>query len=203
MRFDGVMFDLLTALIDSWSLWIEVAGDADSGRRWRRRSLELVTRAGAYVPYEDLVFESSRQVGLGEGRPRRLLERWGELRAWPEVKELAECLEGRRLGVVTNCSQDCAERAAAVTGLSFDAVVSAERAGFYKPNPRAYRAGLDALALPAERVLFVAGSPHDVPGAQAAGLTVYWSNRLSETLPATAEAPMRNAPSLSALCSLM
>ncbi len=31
-RIDAIAFDLLTALIDSWSLWIEVAGEAALGR---------------------------------------------------------------------------------------------------------------------------------------------------------------------------
>ena len=47
-RFRAVAFDLLTALIDSWSLWIEVAGDAELGKKWRRNSLLLVTSAGDY-----------------------------------------------------------------------------------------------------------------------------------------------------------
>ena len=45
--------------------------------------------------------------------------------------------------------------------------MSAERAGHYKTAPEAYRSALDALALPPKRVLFVAGSSHDVPGAGA------------------------------------
>jgi 2-haloacid dehalogenase len=32
-RYDVVLFDLLTALLDSWTLWNAVAGDEDSGRR--------------------------------------------------------------------------------------------------------------------------------------------------------------------------
>jgi len=38
-RYDAVAFDLLTALIDSWTLWNAVAGSADAGLRWRRRYL--------------------------------------------------------------------------------------------------------------------------------------------------------------------
>ena len=31
-RYDAILFDLLTALIDSWSLWSRVAGGEDAGR---------------------------------------------------------------------------------------------------------------------------------------------------------------------------
>lgn len=34
-RYDVVLFDLLTGLLDSWTLWNRVAGSAEDGRRWR------------------------------------------------------------------------------------------------------------------------------------------------------------------------
>jgi hypothetical protein len=33
--YDAVLFDLLTALPDSWPPWNAVAGGEDAGRRWR------------------------------------------------------------------------------------------------------------------------------------------------------------------------
>src|SRR5205085_96699 len=98
----------------------------------------------------------------------------GELRPWPEAPAVLRLLHGRRLAIVTNCSQRLAELAAARTGGVFEQVVSAERAGVYKPDPRPYRFAAAALGLPPERILFVAGSAHDVPGATRAGMPVYW-----------------------------
>ena len=175
--FGAVAFDLLTALVDSWSLWALVARDRDLGHAWRRASLRLVTGAGDYTPYEAVVRVAAAEVGLPSDLADELLARWNELRPWPEVPDVLARLRGRRLAIVTNCSQRLAEIAAAATGGSFEVVMSAERAGAYKTDPRAYRAGLEALGLPAERVLFVAGSAHDVPGAHAVGMPVYWSNR--------------------------
>ena len=51
----AVLFDLLTALIDSWALWNAVAGSEETGLAWRAAYLRLTYGAGAYVPYEDLV----------------------------------------------------------------------------------------------------------------------------------------------------
>lgn len=31
----AVLFDLLTGLINSWTLWDDVAGSQEDGRRWR------------------------------------------------------------------------------------------------------------------------------------------------------------------------
>ena len=204
LRFDAVAFDLLTALMDSWSLWISVAGDEDLGRRWRRASLRLVTTAGRYRSYETIVREATDEVGLALAKADELIVRWmsGELRPWPEAPAVLARLsaQGWRTAVVTNCSQRLAEAAAAATGHHFDAIVSAERAGIYKIEPGAYRAGLAALGdLPPARVLFVAGSAHDVPGAGAVGMPVYWSNRFGEPVPAGAPAPLADARDLSGL----
>lgn len=207
-QFDAVIFDLLTALIDSWSLWIEAAGEEDLGRRWRRASLQLVTTAGAYRPYEAIVREAAHEVGLARATADRLIARWleGGLRPWPEAPSVLADIaaQGWRTAVVTNCSQRLAERAAMATGHRFDAVVSAERAGFYKVTPAAYRAGLAALGgPPPARVLFVAGSAHDVPGAGAVGMPVYWSNRFGEAVPSGAPPPLVNARNLLGLPSLL
>jgi len=206
--FDAVAFDLLTALIDSWSLWIEVAGEDALGRAWRRNSLHRVTTAGAYRSYETIVEEAAHEVGLKSSHADELIARWagGELQPWPEAQSvLAQlALQGWRTAVVTNCSQRLAEAAAAATGHHFDAVISAERAGFYKTDPRAYQAGLAALGRPdPSRVLFVAGSAHDVPGAGAIGMPVYWSNRFADAVPVGAPAPVLNSPSLLDLPALL
>lgn len=207
-RFRAILFDLLTALMDSWSLWIDVAGEDMLGRAWRRESLRRVTTAGAYRSYEQIVIEAGDVVGLESSKASLLLERWeaGALQPWPETRRvLAElAAAGWTTGVVTNCSQRLAEIAAAATHYSFDEIVSAERAGVYKTDPRAYRAGLEALGQSAPtEVLFVAGSAHDVPGAGAAGMRVYWSNRFGEPVPAGAPAPLRNEPNLLQLSSLL
>ena len=75
----------------------------------------------------------------------------------------------------------------AALGSPFAVVVSAERAGAYKPDPRPYQLALDELGLPAERVLFVAGSSHDVVGAVGMGMPVVWVNRLGLPTPPGAE----------------
>lgn len=189
-RFDAIAFDLLTALIDSWSLWSAVAGEDELGRVWRKASLARVTAAGAYRPYDAIVRESAVAVGLPAAKADELLTRWPELKPWPEVPGILQQLRGRRLAIVTNCSQRLAELAAAATGGNFEIIMSAEQAGYYKTAPQAYQAGLAALGLPAKRVLFVAGSPHDVPGAGAVGMPVYWANRAGAPIPAGAPPPV-------------
>ena len=69
-------------------------------------------------------------------------------------------------------------RAAERVGVPFDVVVTAERAGAYKPRPEPYHYALEELAVAPEAVLFVAGSPNDLIGAGAAGMPVWWHNRV-------------------------
>jgi 2-haloacid dehalogenase len=130
-RFDGVLFDLLTALLDSWTLWNALAGSEASGRRWRSEYLKRTCRAGAYRPYEVLVSEAAEAVGLPRHAADTLADRYGELQPWPDVRPVLGQLAaaGLRLGVVTNCSEALGRIAAGCVGIALDAAVSAERAG--------------------------------------------------------------------------
>ena len=175
----AIVFDLLTALLDSWSLWDSAASPYD-GRKWRQRYLEITFGAGAYVPYPDLVRRAAIDAGLPLSAPETLLRDWGKLQSWPEAHTVLQKLKqrGYKLGVVTNCSRDLGHAAASIFGDVFDAVVTAEESGFYKPQPAAYSAILRAMGVAADETLFVAGSAGDVQGATAAGMRVVWHNRV-------------------------
>jgi 2-haloacid dehalogenase len=181
---DAVVFDLLTGLLDSWSLWDSVAGnsvtgDDEAGRRWRARYLRLTYAAGDYRPYVDLVAEAARDERLDPRLATELVRRWDELAPWPEAASvIARLSASRKIAVVTNCSEALGRRAVDRVGGRFDVVVTAERAGAYKPRPEPYQLALDELGLPATRVLFVAGSPFDIEGAGRLGMPVWWHNRV-------------------------
>ena len=177
--FDAVVFDLLTALIDSWTLWNRVAGSAERGLRWRRQYLDLTYRAGAYRPYEGVVREAAELAGIGTARAEELVRRWSELAPWPETPAVMAELAGRvPLGIATNCSTRLGSIAAERSGGRYVAIATAEGVGYYKPRPEPYRAVLAQLATDPARTLFVAGSAADVPGAKGVGMPVYWHNRM-------------------------
>ena len=175
MRYFAIGFDLLTALLDTWTLWSAVAGDRALGMRWHAAS-QAQLRGRAYRPFDRIVRDSAEEVGLAPAKAEELLQRWGEFDPWPDVPAVLSRLENTTRFIVTNCSRDLGARAAKRAG-SFDLVMTAEEAGAYKPDPRPYRAALAALGLDAGDVLFVAGSAHDVGGAARAGMDVYWANR--------------------------
>lgn len=206
--YDAVIFDLLTALLDSWRLWNAVAGSESAGLKWRKAYLGLTYDAGAYRPYEDIIREAAAAAGIAPDVAETLIARWSDLRPWAEAVSVLSELRRRgvKLGVATNSSNALAEHALAAAGSFdaklFDAVATAESAGFYKPRPEPYQLALRLLGTDPARTLFVAGSAADVPGATAVGMPVYWHNRVG--LPAVgAVEPMRTERSLTPILTLV
>lgn len=125
------------------------------------------------------------------------------MQAWPETDEVLRELakEGYKLGVVTNCSRELGRVAVGIVersvgdGFSFDATVTAEESGFYKPVGAAYEAILVKMGLSAEEVLFVAGSAGDVQGATDVGMKVVWHNHVGLAKKGSA-VPLREGKSL-------
>ncbi len=196
----AVLFDLLTALLDSWTLWDSVARSEEKGRAWRAEYLRLTYGSGVYVPYEDLIRTAARTAGLPDGAPQALEDRWQGLEAWSGVQEVLDRLVGRtKLAVVTNCSKRLGLLAAARLNTRWDCVVTAEEAGYYKPNLRPYRLALERLGVAASDAAFVAGSGYDLIGTSAAGLRTYWHNRVGLERPADAPPPDFESPTLESL----
>ena len=200
MTYAAVGFDLLTALLDTWSLWCDVAGDRPLGMRWHAASQELL-RGKRYRPFEDIVRESAKQVGIDPKQASALLRRWGEFEPWPDVPPVMERLDATRRFIVTNCSRKLGRLAAFRAG-SFELVMTAEEAGAYKPDPLPYRMALDRLDLDPAEVLFVAGSAHDVGGAARVGMDVYWANRGGAPAPTDGTA-LRQEPDFRGLLDTM
>jgi len=196
----AVLFDLLTALLDSWSLWNRAAGSETAGRAWRAEYLRLTYGCGAYVPYEELVRQAALQVGLRESAARVLEAQWLQLAPWSGAQEVLRKLAPHcRLAIVTNCSKRLGEQAAGLFDIDWDVIVTAESAGFYKPDPRPYQMALDRLKIDARDAAFVAGSSYDMFGTSATGLRTYWHNRVGLELVPGAQAPELEAPTLDAL----
>jgi len=193
----AVLFDLLTALLDSWTVWNAAAGSEEKGRTWRAEYLRLTYGCGAYVPYEQLVKEAARNTGMPGSATDALEAQWDTLPVWSGARELLLALKPHcRLAVVTNCSRRLGHRAAARLGIDWDAVVTSEEAGFYKPDPRPYRVALERLGVEAHDAAFVAGSGYDMFGTSVVGLRTYWHNRVGLALPQGAPSPELQAPTL-------
>jgi 2-haloalkanoic acid dehalogenase type II len=197
VKYRAVLFDLLTALLDSWSVWDAAAGGVEPGRRWRAAYLRRNYQTGAYRQYEAIVAEAAAEAGLDAGAAARLVAHWQHIRPWPDVKPVLDEIRARlAIAVVTNCSEKLGQIAVCATGVEFNSVVTAERAGYYKPDPRAYGLALKEMGVEARDCLMVAGSPYDLFGAKAMGMDAYWHNHVGLPAPPDMPRPLVEARSL-------
>ena len=195
-----ILFDLLTALMDSWSIWEEAAGNREDGLKWRFQYLKITYGCGAYRPYETLVREAAVAAGFDVSLADELEKHWCTLRGWPEALDvLKELKKDYRLGVVTNCSERLGRMAADQVGIAFDVVVTAAQTGFYKPDPRPYEMALSIAGVTASEALFVAGSAYDMKGTSKVGLATIWHNRIGMATPEGIPSPMVTIKTLSEL----
>src|SRR3954466_3910724 len=105
-------------------------------------------------------------------------------KALPPYPDAADALARLRVAghtprAVANSPAAAARSALEAAGLleHMDAVVGADAAGAYKPDPRVYRTALDVLGLDAAATWFVAGHWWDVAGAKRQGLRTAWIAR--------------------------
>lgn len=196
----AVLFDLLTALLDSWTSWNHAAGSEQMGRTWRAAYLRLTYGCGKYIAYEQLVRDAAAEVGLPASAALALEANWLKLAPWSGALETLQALRAHcKLAIVTNCSTHLGTQAAKLFPIHWDAIVTAEEAGMYKPDPLPYRLALGKLGVDAREAAFVAGSSYDMFGTAAVGLRTYWHNRVGLPPVAGAQPPEIEAPTLDSL----
>jgi 2-haloacid dehalogenase len=192
-------------LLDSWSLWNEVAGNAEAGGAWRAAYLRNTYQTGRYRPYEALVAEAAEESGVPRDLAGELAARYETLQPWPEANTVLARLHesGVRLGVVTNCSEALGQRAARRLAVPFHVVVTAERAGYYKPAPQPYQLALREIGVAADQCLFVAGSAYDLFGTARVGLPTWWHDRIGMIPPPDMPTPLGRSRSLEPLIGMV
>jgi 2-haloacid dehalogenase len=160
---------------------------------WRTRQFEytwLRSITGRYVDFfavtEDaLVYAANAmQLELTTERKQRLLNAYLHLAPWPDTADSLRRLRvhGIRVIALANFSPDMLQANAENAGLTglFDALVSTDAIRTYKPDPRAYRLGMERLHLAKQDILFAAFGGWDAAGAKAFGYPTMWVNRLNQ-----------------------
>jgi HAD superfamily hydrolase (TIGR01493 family) len=185
---DGILLDLLMAVMDSVAVWVAAAGERNRGLEWRDAVTARMRQAPAYEPYDDLVERAANELGLPSTAAAVLITRWGDMDRFPD----ATALDALRVpyGFVTNTSGPLAALAAQRARLAPRFTLSAEEAGVFKPSPAIYEEACRRLATAPPRTLFVAGSPYDADGAHGAGLRTVLVARRSDLPPPRAGIPV-------------
>jgi 2-haloalkanoic acid dehalogenase type II len=183
-RVDGVLLDLLMGVMNSLETWTAAAGDSTRGLQWRDAVTARMVAAGAYTSYEGLLTDSASELDLDPSAPANLVHRWAEMDPWPDAAAIQ--LLTVPYGFVTNCSASLAGRAAERSGLAPRFVLSAEEAGWFKPDARVYVEACRRLGTAPDRTAFIAGSPYDAAGASANGLPTWLVRRRADQRPSVA-----------------
>jgi 2-haloacid dehalogenase len=137
----------------------------------------------------------------------RLMNLYLTLTPFPEVPDVLHRLKaaGFRLAILSNGSPPMLSAAvsAAEFGGLFDAVLSVEEVGVYKPGPAVYQLAVDRLDVAPGAITFQSSNAWDAYAASAFGMKVVWCNRYGQARERLPGAPDHELTSLAALPSLL
>ena len=124
----------------------------------------------------------------------------------PDVPDGVRALRalGLRLITLTNGSTAVSEKLFGQAGIrdAFEALLSVEDAGAWKPDPASYAYAARTCRVEAAEMLLVAVHPWDIDGASRAGLSTAWVSRAGRDYPGYFRPPtytVRALPELAAL----
>jgi 2-haloacid dehalogenase len=138
-------------------------------------NLDVLHRIGL-----DIVLRE-RELQLPERERDELTQAWHRLDPWPDVVEGLSRLKAAH--IIAPCSNGHIAQSvnlAKHAGLPWDAILGAEIARAYKPDPRVYLASVHALGLEPGDVCMVAAHRDDLIAAAAVGLKTAFVPRPGE-----------------------
>ncbi len=135
----------------------------------------------------------------------RLMNLYLSLSAYPEVPDTLRRLKdgGMKLAILSNGTPGMLASAVKNAGIAdlFDAVLSVESVGVFKPHPSVYQLPQERLGVPAVQSCFLSSNGWDAFSAKAYGYRVLWCNRFGqppERIPATPDAQVTDLSGLPA-----
>ena len=169
-----------------------------------------LTAAGAQRPFAELGVAALRTVLGGVELNRDLdsaighvMDGFAQLAVHPDVPDGVRALRRSRLRLVTltNGSTQVAERLFAGAGIreEFEALLSVEDAGAWKPARAAYEYAARTCGTDLGDMLLIAVHPWDIDGAARAGMATAWIDRTGAPYPEVFTPPSLTATSLTGL----
>ena len=162
---------------------------ASLSRLWRTKQLEYTWQRSLMGRYADFnrVTEDGLRYACGalalrysQGALDTLMDAYRHLKPFPDAVAALSTLKSRaKLAILSNGTPAMLQAVIANNSLNttFDAVISVDPAGIFKPAPRVYQLAVDHLCLPKEKIGFVSSNGWDAAGAKAFGFQVLWVNR--------------------------
>ena len=186
----GTLFDFASAARSC----ADVLGDAVErvSVLWRDKQLQYTWLRAAQGRHADFWQVTGDALDftletLGIERPglrERLMRLYLVLAPFPEVPGVLAALRqaGLKTAILSNGTPMMLDAVVGGAGLGamFDAVLSVEAVGVFKPDPRVYGLAVDRLGCPASAIAFQSSNAWDAYAASAFGMQVVWCNRYGQ-----------------------
>jgi 2-haloacid dehalogenase len=192
-KYRSFLFDAYGTLFDVHSVVVRAGADIGGNlealsQLWRQKQLEFTWLRALMDRYEDFWYVTEAalrtalaqlQIEAGEHQIGQLLDAYLAPAVFPDAIIALDVLCDDPLAILSNGTPKMLEAAVSKHGLEayFASIISVDQVKTYKPSPRVYQLGLDALHLTAEEILFVSSNAWDAAGAKAFGYSVCWCNR--------------------------
>lgn len=141
------------------------------------------------------------------GLRARLMQLYLALKTYPEVPAMLRELKGRgmKLAILSNGTPAMLAAVVNNSGLDklFDAVLSVEEVGVYKPHPLVYGLAAQRLKIAPAHICFLSSNGWDAYSAKAFGFQAIWCNRFGQPAERIPAAPNGEIADLSALPPLL
>ncbi|HEX4299269.1 MAG TPA: haloacid dehalogenase type II [Gammaproteobacteria bacterium] len=160
---------------------------------WRTKQFEytwLRTVSDQYRNFWDVTRDAlhfgchTLKLDLSQTDEDRLMAAYLQLKPWPDAPDALRRMKqaGLKLGFLSNFTTGMLQANIHGSGLDgvFDHVLSTDQAGAFKPDPRAYRLGVDVFGVSKQEAVFVAFAGWDAAGAAAFGYPTFWVNRFGQ-----------------------
>lgn len=209
----GTLFDVSSvargaqdALGDRWQALSDL---------WRTKQLQytwLRGLAGHHVDFwqvtGDALDYAMATLGIEDRALReRLMNLYLSISAYPEVPAMLAALKakGMKLAILSNGSPAMLAAAVENSGIAmyFDAVLSVEEVGVYKPHPSVYGLAPRRLDMSNENICFLSSNSWDAFSAKAFGFNVLWCNRFGQAPERIPSAPNGEITDLASLPNLV
>ncbi|MCZ2815093.1 haloacid dehalogenase type II [Modestobacter sp. VKM Ac-2984] len=211
-----IVFDVNETLSDMSPMaqrFSDVGAPAHLAKLWFASLLRdgfALTAVGASRPFAELGADALRSVLHGidldrdvDAAVEHVLSGFMQLSVHPDVPDGVRALRasGRRLVTLTNGSAQVSEQLFSSAGIrdQFEALLSVEDAGIWKPARGAYEYAAQACGTDPADMLLVAVHPWDIDGAARAGLRTAWLDRAGTPYPHVFTPPSLRATGLTDL----
>ena len=156
--------------------------DAEFAMTWRRRMFEELARVRRgelswqnadqlHRAVLDELADAYPQLELSEADRDELNRAWHRMGVWDDVPDaLGKLRERYIVSILTVLSLSIVVDSSRHAGIDWDAYLSCEFLGAYKPDPAVYRAAARLLGAAPDEVMMIAVHPGDLLAAQRAGL---------------------------------